>query len=186
MKSGGGVLCVSVLQLVVGLALLGIYEAYKVSVHRSDRRVLDAPPPRHPRPLTSSANAIPTASHTWRTPSFRALQKQFFEGKTDKGTTVLTTTSTPMDLVFFLSILNNIFAFFGLAGVINSQKELVRPRYHGATRNRRRRTRTDDARNPAFHLRARDPSGYIVLRVQHSPDRAVLPPLRRCHRRQHH
>ncbi len=186
MKSGGGVLCVSVLQLVVGLALLGIYEAYKVSVHRSDRRALDAPPPRHPRPLTSSANAIPTASHTWRTPSFRALQKQFFEGKTDKGTTVLTTTSTPMDLVFFLSILNNIFAFFGLAGVINSQKELVRPRYHGATRNRRRRTRTDDARNPAFHLRARDPSGYIVLRVQHSPDRAVLPPLRRCHRRQHH
>ena len=46
MKSGGGVLCVSVLQLVVGLALLGIYEAYKVSVHRSDRRGLDAPPTR--------------------------------------------------------------------------------------------------------------------------------------------
>ena len=38
---------------------------------------------------------------------------------------MLVTTSTPMDLVFFLSILNNIFAFFGLAGVINSQKELV-------------------------------------------------------------
>ena len=31
MKSGGGVLCISVLQLVVGLGLLGIYEAYKVS-----------------------------------------------------------------------------------------------------------------------------------------------------------
>lgn len=31
MRSGGGVLCVSTLQLVVGLILLGIYEAYKVS-----------------------------------------------------------------------------------------------------------------------------------------------------------
>ena len=71
------------LQLIVGLGLLGIYEAYK---------------------------------------------KEFFRIRADKGgtpDTVLVTTSTPMDLVFFLSILNNIFAFFGLAGVINSQKELV-------------------------------------------------------------
>ena len=30
MKSGGGVLCVSALQLIVGLVLLGIYEGYKV------------------------------------------------------------------------------------------------------------------------------------------------------------
>ena len=30
MKSGGGVLCISCLQLVVGLVLLGIYEGYKV------------------------------------------------------------------------------------------------------------------------------------------------------------
>ena len=83
MKSGGGVLCISLLQLVCGLALLGVYEAYK---------------------------------------------KEFFRvkgGSGGEGTTVLTTTSTPMDLVFFLSILNNIFAFFGLAGVINSQKEFV-------------------------------------------------------------
>ncbi|KAL3133425.1 hypothetical protein ABBQ38_007292 [Trebouxia sp. C0009 RCD-2024] len=29
MKSGGGVLCVAALQLVVGLVLLGIYEGYK-------------------------------------------------------------------------------------------------------------------------------------------------------------
>ncbi|QDZ20693.1 hypothetical protein HOP50_04g32150 [Chloropicon primus] len=87
MKSGGGVLCISVLQLVVGLVLLGIYEAYK---------------------------------------------KEFFRVKVpatvgDGGATgtVLTTTSTPMDIVFFLSLLNNTFAFFGLAGVINSQKEMV-------------------------------------------------------------
>ncbi len=82
MKSGGGVLCISVLQLVVGLGLLGIYEAYKKEFFRVSR------------------------------------------GGDGQGT-VLTTTSTPMDLIFFLSILNNIFAFFGLAGVINSQKELV-------------------------------------------------------------
>ena len=30
MKSGGGVLCIAALQLVVGLVLLGIYEGYKV------------------------------------------------------------------------------------------------------------------------------------------------------------
>lgn len=30
MKSGGGVLCISFLQLTVGLVLLGIYEGYKV------------------------------------------------------------------------------------------------------------------------------------------------------------
>ena len=30
MKSGGGVLCIAALQLVVGLILLGIYEGYKV------------------------------------------------------------------------------------------------------------------------------------------------------------
>ena len=31
MKSGGGVLCISLLQLIVGLVLLGIYEGYKVA-----------------------------------------------------------------------------------------------------------------------------------------------------------
>lgn len=31
MKSGGGVLCISFLQLIVGLVLLGIYEGYKVT-----------------------------------------------------------------------------------------------------------------------------------------------------------
>ena len=31
MKSGGGVLCISILQLIVGLVLLGIYEGYKVT-----------------------------------------------------------------------------------------------------------------------------------------------------------
>lgn len=30
MKSGGGVLCISSLQLIVGLVLLGVYEGYKV------------------------------------------------------------------------------------------------------------------------------------------------------------
>ena len=32
MKSGGGVLCISSLQLIVGLVLLGIYEGYKVKM----------------------------------------------------------------------------------------------------------------------------------------------------------
>jgi len=32
---------------------------------------------------------------------------------------------TPMDLVFYLSAANNVFAILGLAGVINAQRELV-------------------------------------------------------------
>jgi len=75
------VLCISLMQLVVGLALLGIYEAYK---------------------------------------------KEFWKGREKmSGGSILAATSTPMDLVFYLCMLNNVFAIFGLAGVINSQKEFV-------------------------------------------------------------
>ena len=122
MKSGGGVLCISVLQLVVGLGLLGIYEAYKVSETSTSF---------HSEVWSKLTNF---AFYLTLFPSCVSVvccsrQKEFFRIKIDKGAgdpaTVLVTTSTPMDLVFFLSILNNIFAFFGLAGVINSQKELV-------------------------------------------------------------
>ncbi|GMH43859.1 hypothetical protein BSKO_11793 [Bryopsis sp. KO-2023] len=81
MKSGGGVLCISSLQLVVGLCLLGIYEGYKV------------------RFLNPSAED----------------EEDRVEGNMD----------TPLDWLFYLSIFNNIFSVFGLAGVMNSLKELV-------------------------------------------------------------
>jgi hypothetical protein len=32
---------------------------------------------------------------------------------------------TPLDFLFYLSIINNIFSVFGLAGVLNAQRELV-------------------------------------------------------------
>ena len=40
MKSGGGVLCISVLQLIVGLVLLGIYEGYKVRQAATSKRLV--------------------------------------------------------------------------------------------------------------------------------------------------
>ena len=32
---------------------------------------------------------------------------------------------TPLDFLFYLAIINNVFSIFGLAGVLHSQKELV-------------------------------------------------------------
>ncbi len=37
MQSGGGVLCIASLQVVVGLCLLGIYEGYKVLLCKHTR-----------------------------------------------------------------------------------------------------------------------------------------------------
>lgn len=45
MKSGGGVLCIALLQLVVGMCLLGIYEGYKVCEPRSP--LVDTSEQRH-------------------------------------------------------------------------------------------------------------------------------------------
>ena len=49
MRSGGGVLVVSTLQLFVGFVLLGVYEGYKVSLHRATLIAPETdtcPPPR--------------------------------------------------------------------------------------------------------------------------------------------
>lgn len=87
MRSGGGVLCVSVLQFIVGISLLIIYESYK----------------NHYFTSLGSGNAGAGATVTDRTLNFR----------------------TPLDFVFYLAVINNVFSIFGLAGVLHSQKELV-------------------------------------------------------------
>jgi hypothetical protein len=48
MKSGGGVLLVSCLQLIVGLVLLGLYEGYKARIRAQDARGLPLPCGRTP------------------------------------------------------------------------------------------------------------------------------------------
>uniref|UniRef100_A0A061R0V3 Uncharacterized protein n=1 Tax=Tetraselmis sp. GSL018 TaxID=582737 RepID=A0A061R0V3_9CHLO len=83
MRSGGGVLCIATLQLIVGICLLGIYEGYK--------------------------------AHYFKTDPNDTKEKLFI---TSVG-------QTPLDFLFYLSIVNNIFSVFGLAGVLNAQKELV-------------------------------------------------------------
>mmetsp|Transcript_10888 Transcript_10888/g.30836 ORF Transcript_10888/g.30836 Transcript_10888/m.30836 type:complete len:179 (-) Transcript_10888:104-640(-) len=86
MKSGGGVLCVATLQLLVGICLLGIYEGYK--------------------------------QHYFSTGTKE-------EARTEEAIFLQSVGHTPLDLVFYLSIINNVFSVFGLAGVLGSQKELV-------------------------------------------------------------
>ena len=86
MHSGGGVLCVATMQLIVGICILGIYEGYK----------------RH---------------------YFRDYDPSDLEGQSPLF--VRSLGQTPLDFLFYLSIVNNIFSVFGLAGVLNAQKELV-------------------------------------------------------------
>ena len=79
-----------------------------------------------PRPLALTAGPRPRPS---RAPS-RALSQgykvAFFKDKAHaKGPLGGSLYETPMDLVFYLSIVNNVFAILGLAGVLNAQKELV-------------------------------------------------------------
>lgn len=70
MKSGGGVLCIALLQLVVGMCLLGIYEGYKVCEPRSP--LVDTSEQRHadfPRLFWRL-----TAASSWNRPDQSALQ----------------------------------------------------------------------------------------------------------------
>ncbi|KAK9800810.1 hypothetical protein WJX73_009734 [Symbiochloris irregularis] len=87
MRSGGGVLCISVLQFLVGFSLLIIYETYKTHYFNS----------------MEEEDKTAAGSVTERQLDFR----------------------TPMDFVFYIAVINNVFSIFGLAGVLHSQKELV-------------------------------------------------------------
>ncbi|KAG2448420.1 hypothetical protein HYH02_006312 [Chlamydomonas schloesseri] len=96
MRSGSGVLCISACQLVVGLCLLGVYEGYKA--YYFDKFLSD-------EETEANENAgVAARVAAYESPlDFRS----------------------PMGFSFYLSIANNMFAIFGLAGVINAQRELI-------------------------------------------------------------
>ena len=48
-----------------------------------------------------------------------------FNGHPDGGTFGIGSFRTPLDFVFYFSIVNSVFAVLGFAGVINGQRELV-------------------------------------------------------------
>ncbi|KXZ55124.1 hypothetical protein GPECTOR_3g276 [Gonium pectorale] len=96
MRSGSGVICISGCQLVVGLCLLGVYEGYKAYYFD---KFLDEEEEEGP---TSAAVAARVAN---------------YESPLDFR--------SPMGFSFYLAILNNMFAIFGLAGVMNQQRELI-------------------------------------------------------------
>jgi len=96
MKSGGGVLLVSTLQLIVGLIILFIYEGYK---GRYLSHSGESPPPEQ----------VPNGAN----------ETIIFEG----GGGLMAT--TPMDGIFVYSIVINVFALCGLAGMMSQNKHLV-------------------------------------------------------------
>jgi len=97
MRSGGGVLCIAALQLVVGLCLLGLYEGYK----RYYYNVFVA--------QMSSVQRNETVAYDERIIPY--------ESPLDFR--------SPMGMIFYLAIVNNIFSICGLAGVLNAHRELV-------------------------------------------------------------
>ena len=96
MKSGGGVLLVSALQLIVGLIILFIYEGYK---GRYLSHSGESPPPEQ----------VPNGAN----------ETIIYEG----GGGLMAT--TPMDGIFVYSIVINVFALCGLAGMMSQNKHLV-------------------------------------------------------------
>ncbi|GIL73561.1 hypothetical protein Vretimale_5175 [Volvox reticuliferus] len=95
MRSGSGVLCISVAQLVVGLCLLGVYEGYKA--YYFDKFIAD-------EKSDPDDASVATRVAGYESPlDFRS----------------------PMGFSYYLSIANNMFAIFGLAGVLNAHRELI-------------------------------------------------------------
>ena len=98
MKSGGGVLLVSALQLIVGLVILFIYEGYKGHYLSHSG---SSPPP----------SAVPTENGDETITIY------------ERGGGLMAT--TPMDGIFVYSMVINVFALCGLAGMLSQNKHLV-------------------------------------------------------------
>ena len=120
MRSGGGVLLVSSLQLLVGLVLLFIYEGYK-SHYFDSKNIM--PPSGGPAGTIVSGDDFTLNDPTGGTdPAFAANQSgttiinNYVEGSTsDSAGRFL---NTPLDVIFYLSIVNNVFSVMGGAGSI--------------------------------------------------------------------
>ena len=98
MKSGGGVLLVSALQLIVGLVILFIYEGYKGHYLSHSG---SSPPP----------STVPTENGDETITIY------------ERGGGLMAT--TPMDGIFVYSMVINVFALCGLAGMLSQNKHLV-------------------------------------------------------------
>mmetsp|Transcript_2326 Transcript_2326/g.8520 ORF Transcript_2326/g.8520 Transcript_2326/m.8520 type:complete len:190 (-) Transcript_2326:79-648(-) len=99
-RSGGGVLCVATAQIVTGVALLGIFEGYKKSYYSESTSL-----------VTLGQNATQASA----TESLEPPVSAPFAANLD----------SPLAFLFFFSIINNVFAVLGIAGMFNAQKSLV-------------------------------------------------------------
>eukprot|EP00798_Chlamydomonas_sp_ICE-L_P030152 gene30152-35132_t len=94
-QSGGAVLIIAASQLLVGLCLLGIFEGYKSYYYNS---------------------------YLAQDNSDNALSEEVMRVKGYESPLAF---RSPMGFSYWLAIFNNVLAVFGLAGIINAQRELI-------------------------------------------------------------
>ncbi|KAI8463133.1 MAG: hypothetical protein J3K34DRAFT_475495 [Monoraphidium minutum] len=105
--SGGVVLLVAFCQLCIGIVLLGLFEGYKVYRIRYFDNLLD-----EYEAAAAKARAEGKGSPEQWDPNVLRAQAAI-------------SNRSPMGIVWWIAIANNIFAICGLAGVINAQRDLV-------------------------------------------------------------
>lgn len=111
MRSGGGVLLVGSAQLLVGLVLLFIYEGYKSNYFASKNIAANA----------AEAGMIPSPGGGENGTETVIRYIAVSEDDGSEGRFL----NTPMDMIFYISIINNVFSIMGLAGMFAAQKMLV-------------------------------------------------------------
>lgn len=107
--SGGAVLLLAFLQLCLGIVLLGLFEGYKVYRIRYFDALLDQYEVAQQAAI--AAGKQPPQQQQWDPNVLRAQSA--------------ISNRSPMGVVWWVSIINNIFAICGLAGVVNAQRDLV-------------------------------------------------------------
>lgn len=114
----------SSLQLLVGLVLLFIYEGYK-SHYFDSKSIMPSAVPGAPPPEDFTLND-PSNDDGNNNNGTLAPQKgttiinNYALDQSDDGGRFL---NTPMDIIFYLSIINNVFSVMGLAGTYASEPE---------------------------------------------------------------
>lgn len=104
--SGGGVLIIAFLQLLIGIVLLGLFEGYKVYRIRYFDSLLDQYESAQAK-AQAEGKTIPNYN-----PSVLRAQAVISNG-------------SPMGVVWWISIVNNIASICALMGVLNAQRDLV-------------------------------------------------------------
>ena len=133
-KSGGGVLCIATLEFMIGLALLGVFE-----VQSQDCRMLNSCGdyrtgmwPAFARQAASDYASrcqicYESAVQGFKSHYFRAVFGMWSEAEKSAHKDLPAAARSlnfrsPLDILFWYSVANNVCSIFGLAGVLAAQR----------------------------------------------------------------